>query len=1313
MGGSVTGRYRLEYIIEDVSQKLARNERALQAHAATVGMGIGIDPGKARESHRAMLAQYRSMQRLGGALDAHGRRLRDTSSAVDRHTGSMANSTKQLQHWGLALRRMMLWWGSAALMIGAQKVVRSTLDIAGAFQYLVKELGIIGDEGEAVYRRLAASGYQAAIMTGRAFDEAADAMKAWVRQGYSAADVADLTRSTLIGLNLTEMSSIDLVRTMTAVMKAFDISARDSISIIDKLVGVSRKFAIETGQLAVGIRRFAASAEAANVTLEQQMGIMTAMMVGTQQNAQMVGRAGRTITTRMRRNAVDALETIAKVEVYTDRTRQTYRALWDVLSDLAATWGKLTEVEQEEIAFQAAGLRQREFFLTLMRDFDIAQKAHIEALASAGLAYRANLILVNTYQKAVAALRAEWERFMAMQTGLLDFFTNIVYGLRAMVRQLAALPEAAYVAVSALAALGGAALTFFGQPLFGVPLMAGGLLGLGAWELGKATRDLGNIAEQYKQVVEAQYQTVESTEKLAKEFINLFKAQEKGRQNTEQLALIRERLHELNPALISEEESFIQIYGVLTGKLDDLTEATRDAYKARQEFLITEKQLELARARGRLLEAKEEVPERLKRLPEEQYEATFNLLLKEQNTLLGEGLRITARKQDMQNRLAKAVTAERKAGFQVLMDEMDLDEERNKNKRDAVRDELAWLGAVVNADKEIIALEKELALLAQKPVKPIKPVIVERPEINLEKVKDHSEQITKELEIQRVLWQQAFEYTAKIEGREARRMALAVHLHVEAVKWLGAQLEAAQTMERQAAIMDKLVSYGPRSLKHEQLKLTVIQGFLRMGNAALDAVKRRSQEEADSHETSMSRLEQLQRMQNVWDKESARRIDRSMEMKGEAYAAERAQLQQIEAERIRLTQGAVAAAQYEYDQAKRKFDILSNMRQIDAVRELTQEAYLKLLDRETALRLATMSAEQRAADIREDNVEAEFKAQVRMVRMREGEIAAAELVLQRREDELDVLQHEHRLGEDRVRIEEKRAEVSAGRHDVEEARLARELDLDEKYKKLKEEERRIENQIRYEAIEREDDRAAAIQAEMDDIATKIALIQYEGDVEERRIELQELMNEKRRLEGQLIEENAKKEKGWLEQMEQALPQLISQAGQLVAGEIRGQTTGARIQGIAGLGAAFFTGQPAVSAGIVAVGSIMAALVDKQEDTIESLDLNTLALDRNTEMLNDIREAVIGGVASRFVWPAAVEHYGYPSLQGGGQVVRGGMAYVHPGEVRQPGPSTLQIIITGAGQNAEQITQRVMSEVQRQFGTDTRRGFTKPVYGMPR
>jgi TP901 family phage tail tape measure protein len=515
----------------------------------------------------------------------------------------------------LALRRMVLWWSTAAVLLGAQRLAKQILEVAGSFQLVVKELTILGTEGEQVYRRLAAEAFQAAEQTGRGFQEATASLKSWIRQGYSAVDAAQLMRTTLIGLNLTQLSSIELTRTITAIMRAYGIGANDTISIIDKLVGVSRSYAIETAQLATGIRRFASSARIANVTLDEQIGIMTAMTVRTQQSAQMTGRAGRTIFTRLRRNAIEALETIAKVKVFTDETRQSYRRLFNILTDLAGKWSSLSDVEKENIAFQAAGLRQREFFIALMEDFNVALEANIISLSSVGLAYRSNVLLVNTFQKSVVALRTAWERLLSAQTGILEFADSLVNGLRMVLRVALAIPEglvAVAAAAPALVTIGGALLTAWSPGLLAIIIsIASALTGL-TYVVGRLSKiSISSTLEEAKEFANVLVQEAENAEKLADIFITLYEREKRTEEVTKLLLKTREGLADLIPDLVSQEDSLDTVYNTLISSIDELDSKTKKLIESRKELLKLEADREKIRSTGVIGEQIRRTPSKL------------------------------------------------------------------------------------------------------------------------------------------------------------------------------------------------------------------------------------------------------------------------------------------------------------------------------------------------------------------------------------------------------------------------------------------------------------------------------------------------------------------------------------------------------------------------------------------------------------------------------------------------------------------------------------------------------------------------------
>jgi TP901 family phage tail tape measure protein len=522
-------------------------------------------------------ARLRETRMASAQASREAERLR---RATERQSKTVSASAQSFRHLTLALRRMILWWSTAAVLLGAQRLGKQVLEVAGSFQMVVRELTVLGSEGEAIYRRLGMAAFDAAAATGRSFNEAADAMKAWVRQGFSALEVADLTRTTLIGLNLTELSSVEVVRTLTAQMRAFNIPASESITIIDQLLGVSREYAIETTQLAQGMRRFAAVSNEAGVSLQQQAGLMTAMMVRTQQAAQMVGRAGRTILTRMRRNAVQVIEEIAKIEVFTDKSRQTFRSMFDVLSDLADKWGDFTDAQKTAIAFQAAGLRQQEFFIALMEDFDVAQRAVIVALGSAGLAYKSNRLLVDTLQKAIAGLRTQWEKLLASQSGILSFFESLINGLRAMLRATANIPEGFVQIGAALTALGGIVLGVTFNPLIGGFIALTSAMTLFLSVAGKSAPPLADLAQLARETAQARLAEARSTEDLTRLYIKYFNELQKGADREALLEETRQALIKINPRLVDGAATLEETYESLTESIDTMSEATKDAERS-------------------------------------------------------------------------------------------------------------------------------------------------------------------------------------------------------------------------------------------------------------------------------------------------------------------------------------------------------------------------------------------------------------------------------------------------------------------------------------------------------------------------------------------------------------------------------------------------------------------------------------------------------------------------------------------------------------------------------------------------------------
>ena len=1422
-----SGKFRIEYIVplSRLQSDLNRAQELLRAHGANIGASMG-GGARGRDPFAAMFTSSRRLNRslqglsrgqanfLGGMQRSRQAAIA-TGKALDTAGSSAKSAAGDLRTMGLALRRMLLWWSSAAIILGAQRLIKNTLAIAGAFQFVVRELQVLGDDGEAAFTQLAQAGFDAAASTGRSFSEAADAMKAWVRQGFAANDVANLTRTTLIGLNLTNLSSTELIRTLTAQMRAFNIPAERSISIIDTLVGVSRRYAIEAGQLATGLRRFAASSVEAGVSLEQQTGLMVAMMQRTQQSAQMVGRAGRTITTRLRRNAVEALETIAEINSFTDESRTSFRSLWDVLTDLSNVWDTLNQVEREGLAFQAAGLRQREFFLALMKDFNLAQEANIVALASGGIAMKSNTILVNSYQKSVAQLRVEWEKLLASQTGILSFFQSLIDGLRTLINVSLRVPAAVAPIGVAIATVGGVllALGTFGvaHPIIGGIIAVAGALTLLTAAIGKFARtSLTELIENNRQLLEVSIAEAESIEKVAKEYIKLASQLDGVEKNTSTLVVAREKLNELSPSLLDGETDLDVIYDILTGRIEGLTSAT-DTLKLsrdrliRSELVLAEAQAgrsisilapgaeALAIEEGVIDVSNIENAKILVGILRDDYTAAIehaNLVtaafaskgktgLKEYDDLWREHVKTINENIEALERLpapTSVVAAQSLLAIKLLRQERDTGEnlirqatadiDVARERRDVARDYASALKTQIEARKALLALDM------QGPPVPPATIAVIGAEISpaaLRRQLDFIEQNALLAAAEEEL--RTGQKTTRLELVDLDREIFT--LKVAHLNLINQETNNENTRKNVLTEIDKLERGGLAVLEQKIKELKALSAEERerlkqqqaadeaslQHEAALFAIRNRGEAQLRERDTRRratriadaqgavaaaefvlaersrllveaegatfitppsgtpaERARELQTLRAVMAAEEAvgrarDDLDRKRRTANEAFIEDRLERERIALEQgLRLTtinRGALAAQRESVQVAKDEVIQARSMVESENQRLVLKRRINELWVEEN--KLAAMEAEivQDVNDVVAERADILQANEARLVGIRDGEEAALKFTLQAEREKLEAMLDSSDAADKAVEIEEQRSKVVGIRGQLEVLQLSERLALEAKVAEIIAKTADRQQQHTFDVIAANEGELAALNAKIAFLDTEVAREQTLVALGGTQLRLAELVDAATaaRLARELLILNAQKESN------QVLQTIIAAAGQLAAGAIGGDLTGAGFVNIIGGAAGSLAGAGPIGAAIGAATGIIAAIFEAStEDLEESLDTNTLALRRNTATLEDVLERSIG-VASVFSLPAQIERLGrIPSLNGGGNVVGTGVALVHAGETVSQGRNIGSLNFYISGGNSQDIADEVMKQIDRQYNVDSRRGYVTPLRG---
>lgn len=416
--------------------------------AADILLTIGIDPSQLSrgiQQVQSSLSKTISSGKVNAGLGITQKKLQGTSKAIGAVDHKARRNIPTMVKWAVG------WTLAYGAIRKVQEGLTGIITVTRDVETQMAMIRVVTDESAQAYKNLQGSIFNTAKEFGGSILDITSASRTWAQQGRSVAEVMELTRTTMIGANITGDSAKTIVSNLTAALKIYGLSVYESISVMDKWIAVASKHAIESGQLAQGLKRVGTIAREVGINLDELNGYLTAVHAVTRRELSAIGTAFRTVFARMaRESTLSLIATLAKVPTYIDETGQattrvteTYRDFSEILDDVAARWSGLSQAVRFHLAQQIAGVRRMEIFTALMQNYDEALLARIHSEASAGRAMRANAIIINTYQKEVEKLTAAFAELQVSlgEAGVLEFFKNLTYGIKGIVEALKGAPK--------------------------------------------------------------------------------------------------------------------------------------------------------------------------------------------------------------------------------------------------------------------------------------------------------------------------------------------------------------------------------------------------------------------------------------------------------------------------------------------------------------------------------------------------------------------------------------------------------------------------------------------------------------------------------------------------------------------------------------------------------------------------------------------------------------------------------------------------------------------------------------------------------
>ncbi len=298
--------------------------------------------------------------------------------------------------------------------------------------------------------------YNIAFEYGRSFSEVSEVATKFAQSGKTWNETIELTKSTMLALNTAELDVTQSTEGIIAILAQWNLQAEDMQGVIDKINITADNFAVTSEKIVSALQRSSSSAKNANISLEETIGIITAM-------AEATGRSGENIGTALNSLIIyttkaSSLEVFAGLSDQMDAIVKKYRtgtaSIFDVWQALSKEISGLTAQQQENIlkmtdysqfadelesqaveytdkikeTYQTAGSYRQNYFIALLQDME-------KALAAIANMSNAEGYSLSENEKYMQTLTASYEQLKVMlmdlavqlgEAGLADMLKYLV-----------------------------------------------------------------------------------------------------------------------------------------------------------------------------------------------------------------------------------------------------------------------------------------------------------------------------------------------------------------------------------------------------------------------------------------------------------------------------------------------------------------------------------------------------------------------------------------------------------------------------------------------------------------------------------------------------------------------------------------------------------------------------------------------------------------------------------------------------------------------------------------------------------------------
>ena len=350
---------------------------------------------------------------------------------------------------------------SSTITMGAVNSVKQIVTNVKDLDAAMTDLRIVTGGTKSETQELLKTYNQMAQTLGTTTKNVASGAVDWLRQGYNAADSAELLKQSMTLSIVGSMDASESTDALTAALKGYSLEVSDASKVVDKFFKVDMSAATSSSNLALALAKTAANAKIAGMSLDDVIGQLAVVNETMKESGEETGtfyntmlsrigniKAGRLSDPETSEDLSDVEATLSGLGIKLRDSEGEFRNFGSVLDEVGSRWDSFSSVQQRAIATAFAGPRQQTRFLSLMEGWSQAGKYAEEAANSTGIAAQK----MELYQQSVEAKSQRMAAaFENLSSSLLDsdlvgaFYDigtgvfNLAAGLPDVVQDIAAL----------------------------------------------------------------------------------------------------------------------------------------------------------------------------------------------------------------------------------------------------------------------------------------------------------------------------------------------------------------------------------------------------------------------------------------------------------------------------------------------------------------------------------------------------------------------------------------------------------------------------------------------------------------------------------------------------------------------------------------------------------------------------------------------------------------------------------------------------------------------------------------------------------